>query len=72
MVGHTCKLGPDDVNYIVGLGRAKSVRDVLVAAGLDADQIFIRSAGSAEPITTNSTETGRIQNRRVVVACRGE
>lgn len=47
--------------------RARTVADALVAAGVAADRLEIRSAGADEPVADNGTEQGAAQNRRVSV-----
>lgn len=68
VVGHTDAVGRNEANRALGLARAKSVRDYLVAQGITADRIDVDSGGEDHPIATNRTEAGRQLNRRVVIS----
>jgi len=63
--GHTCSLGSEKVNYILGLKRANTAKDYLMGAGIDGQRISIESLGFSKPINDNSTETERKHNRRL-------
>ena len=53
-------------NYVLSLARAKSVGEYLrQALGLDPEQIRAIGKGPDEPVASNSTEAGRLRNRRV-------
>jgi outer membrane protein OmpA-like peptidoglycan-associated protein len=65
--GFTDSIGSDSVNYRLGLARASAVRDYLAQQGVAPDRITTLSGGKTNPIATNRTETGRAQNRRVVI-----
>ncbi|MEE9345794.1 MAG: OmpA family protein [Methylococcales bacterium] len=69
IVGHTCNLGSSIGNTYVGQIRADSVKDLLVELGLSADRIESISAGENQPVASNDTLAGRVQNRRVEVSC---
>ena len=45
---------------------AEKVRDILVARGVDRDQLELKGFGEVNPVASNSTSNGRKQNRRVV------
>ena len=64
---HTDNIGSNAANIMLGLDRARAVRDYLVTQGITADRIRISSAGEDAPITTNSTALGRQQNRRIII-----
>ncbi len=64
---HTDNIGSNAANIMLGLDRARAVRDYLVTQGITADRIRISSAGEDAPITTNTTALGRQQNRRVII-----
>jgi len=54
----------------IGLSRAraeKAARYFQQQLGLDDDSVFWEGMGSAQPLTTNTTEVGRLKNRRVEV-----
>jgi len=69
-IGHTDTTGTAPSNYQLGLRRATRVRDLLVAAGLDAALISITSAGEGEPLIATPDETPEPRNRRVEIAVR--
>jgi outer membrane protein OmpA-like peptidoglycan-associated protein len=43
------------------------VRAYLVRQGIDTSRITTTGAGESMPVTTNNTEAGRQQNRRVEI-----
>jgi OOP family OmpA-OmpF porin len=45
--------------------RANSVKTYLVNSGVNSSQVVTKGFGEANPIASNDTEEGRIQNRRV-------
>lgn len=65
VVGHTDNIGSDRSNQRLSEGRAKSVRDDLIRRGIDPERIETEGRGESQPITTNDTDEGRAQNRRV-------
>ena len=66
IVGHTDSKGSEDYNLKLGQRRADSVRDKLIELGLDSTRILgTSSMGETEPVATNDTEEGTIQNRRI-------
>ena len=67
VVGYTDDVGTDAENNALGLGRAKSVAQILRSNGIAAGRIQTSSKGEANPVADNKTEEGRHQNRRVVI-----
>jgi outer membrane protein OmpA-like peptidoglycan-associated protein len=67
VVGHTDTSGDEDYNMALSLERAQSVADYLIATGGDKDRIRTMGMGPYDPIASNDTREGRIQNRRVDV-----
>lgn len=65
--GHTDSSGSSQANQSLSLQRARSVRDALVAAGINPSRISVAGEGEAGPVASNATASGRAQNRRVVV-----
>jgi OOP family OmpA-OmpF porin len=63
--GHTDDKGADDYNMQLSQDRANSVRDYLIAAGVDADRLIAKGYGETKPIAPNVTSAGRAKNRRV-------
>lgn len=72
--GHTDNLGGLEENRNLSLKRAESVRDFLIAAGVDANSIKALGYGEVRPIASNGFAKGREMNRRidVVIEARGE
>jgi OmpA-OmpF porin, OOP family len=69
LVGHTCALsGPS--NEDLAMKRASFVADVLVKHGIPRAKISTESRSDTEPIASNDSEAGRMQNRRVMIECR--
>ena len=71
VVGHTDDVGDDDYNQQLSEQRAVSMRDYLVATGVDPSIIVTRGAGEMMPIASNKTDEGRAENRRVEVLVLG-
>jgi outer membrane protein OmpA-like peptidoglycan-associated protein len=65
IVGHTDASGDDVYNLELSLRRAASVRDLLVAAGVDESVVGIEGAGQTRPRVSNDTPEGRAENRRI-------
>ena len=51
--------------------RAESVKEALISSGLRASAITARGLGNSRPTTSNATEAGRIENRRVEIVLSG-
>jgi OOP family OmpA-OmpF porin len=52
-------------NLSLSKDRANSVKTYLVNSGVDAKKVKIKGYGETQPIADNSTEEGRVLNRRV-------
>ena len=63
--GHTDNIGGEAFNKSLSEKRAKSVKDFLVAAGIDESRLTSTGSGMSKPVTENNSEFGRAQNRRV-------
>lgn len=72
VTGHTCNLGTESENRVLGMRRAEEVVRILVKGGISESRIVADSAGQSEPVSSNDDEAGRVKNRRVVVECRAE
>ena len=70
VTGHTDTMGTPRANYELGLKRAAAVRNLLVAAGLDATRIEVSSLGETDPIIRTKDDTAEPRNRRVDIAVR--
>jgi OmpA-OmpF porin, OOP family len=62
--GHTDNTGDPAANKQLSLDRAKSVRDMMVADGIDAGRLDYAGFGQERPIASNDTDDGRAKNRR--------
>ena len=67
IVGHTDNQGSNAYNLDLSRRRAVALMDALIRKGIAADRLISEGMGSSQPITTNDTEEGRAQNRRVEV-----
>jgi outer membrane protein OmpA-like peptidoglycan-associated protein len=67
ITGHTCSLGSEIYNLKLSERRAASVMNFLIANGIEPSRLEMRGRGESEPIASNATEEGRIQNRRVEI-----
>jgi outer membrane protein OmpA-like peptidoglycan-associated protein len=65
--GYTDNVGGDTHNQTLSEKRALSVKAYLVAAGVAASRLSTQGFGSNHPVSSNDTELGRSQNRRVEV-----
>jgi len=66
VVGHTDGVGSFDYNLRLSVDRAQAVVGWLGShGGIDSSRLRAAGAGPMSPITTNRTENGRAQNRRV-------
>ena len=63
--GHTDNKGKPEKNMVLSQQRAESVRDWLVAGGVDASRLQAQGYGQTKPIMPNATDKGRRANRRV-------
>lgn len=65
VIGHTCSLGSDKINNKVGQRRAQQAKSYLIEQGIDENRIEEVSKGATEPCSSNDTNEGRLQNRRI-------
>ena len=63
--GNCDEWGTDEYNYALGLKRAKSAKDALVADGIPSSSISLVSFGESNPSCTDRTVNCWKQNRRV-------
>ncbi len=66
--GYASSEGTAAYNLKLSKDRANSVKTYLVNSGVNASQVVTKGYGEANPIASNDTEEGRIQNRRVETA----
>ena len=63
--GHTDNVGSAAANKELSRLRVTSVKDYLVAKGIDEKRMAVMAYGATKPIYDNATEDGRRRNRRV-------
>jgi len=68
IVGHTDNVGSDAYNLDLSRRRAQAAASYLISNGVAAGRIRTEGRGETEPISSNATEAGRQENRRVEVA----
>jgi len=68
VVGHTDDVGADAYNQTLSERRARSAADYLVSQGVSRSRIQTSGRGEVEPVSENTTESGRQANRRVEIA----
>lgn len=67
VVGHTDSIGSKTKNYKLGLDRANFASKFMIDNGMPADAIHVYSEGEANPVASNNTFDGQLQNRRTVI-----
>jgi outer membrane protein OmpA-like peptidoglycan-associated protein len=68
IVGHTDNVGNDGSNLSLSKNRAQAVVNYLKQKGIPVNRFqMIDGKGASEPLEDNSTESGKAQNRRVVI-----
>lgn len=65
IIGHTDNTGGRDHNMQLSLNRAESVKQWFVSQGIAASRITTIGMGPDDPISSNDSEEGRFQNRRI-------
>lgn len=63
--GHTDGTGDEASNQKLSERRAQAIVDKMVELGISPSRLVPVGKGESEPISTNETEAGRAQNRRV-------
>ncbi len=62
--GHTDNTGDANANLKLSENRAKAVVAYFVSKGVDAKRLQSQGFGATKPIADNTTEAGKLQNRR--------
>jgi hypothetical protein len=70
VVGHTDTMGESKANLALGLKRARTVRNILVQAGLPASTVVVSSHGEADLLVQTRDKTPEPRNRRVEITVR--
>jgi OmpA-OmpF porin, OOP family len=65
MSAHTDSKGADDYNFKLSDNRANSVMQYILSKGIKPHRIKAQGYGETKPVSTNDTNTGRQNNRRV-------
>ena len=63
--GYTDSVGKASANLALSQRRADSVKQYLVNAGIDPTRVTARGLGEENPLASNTTPSGRAQNRRI-------
>lgn len=67
VAGHTDNVGSANYNLQLSERRARAVADYLASLGVERSRMRVMGFGFERPITSNDTEEGRAQNRRVEI-----
>ena len=67
IVGHTDATGTDAYNYKLSERRAAAVKAYAVNQGIAPSRLTTEGRGETEPISDNTTDAGKAQNRRVEI-----
>lgn len=65
IIGYTDSTGSSSYNANLSIRRAESVREFLERKGIEGNRLTAAGLGERFPVASNSTESGRTQNRRV-------
>lgn len=70
VIGHTDRVGTQQMNDNLSLQRAERVRELLTKSGIDAGKITVSARGEREPLIPTADEVPEPRNRRVEVNVR--
>jgi len=65
--GYASAEGTDAHNMQLSIDRANAVKAYLINSGVNGDNLTAAGFGEANPVADNSTEDGRVLNRRVEI-----
>jgi len=65
--GYASAEGTDAHNMQLSIDRANAVKTYLINSGINGDNLTANGYGEANPVADNSTEDGRVLNRRVEI-----
>jgi outer membrane protein OmpA-like peptidoglycan-associated protein len=69
-IGHTDRLGTDQINDALSLQRAQRVKEMLIERGVAAERISVAGRGEREPLVPTADEVAEPRNRRVEINVR--
>lgn len=67
VIGHTDNVGNEGYNQNLSSRRAESVSNILLSSGVSQNRIRAFGRGENAPKTSNNTQSGRAENRRVEI-----
>ncbi len=70
VVGHTDRVGAEDLNYRLSRKRAHTIKSLLVSKGVEPDLIYVDAHGENNPLIATADEVAEPKNRRVDVTVR--
>ena len=70
VVGHTDRVGAEDLNLRLSRNRAVSIKNLLISRGVDPNIVFVDAHGESNPLVPTEDEVAEPQNRRVDVTVR--
>ncbi|MBN1398367.1 MAG: OmpA family protein [Bacteroidetes bacterium] len=65
ITGHTDNVGSQEYNQALSLKRAQAVKNWLVRNGIESSRMRTVGKGENEPMASNETAEGRLENRRI-------
>ena len=65
IAAHTDNMGAFEYNMTLSQRRAQSMVDYLISQGIGAERLIGKGYGESRPIAPNTTEKGKMLNRRV-------
>jgi outer membrane protein OmpA-like peptidoglycan-associated protein len=72
IAGHADSTGGEAYNDNLSERRAYSVRNALIAEGVDSERLIVSAFGERQPVASNATALGRKKNRRVEITLLNE
>jgi len=72
VTGHTDAVGDIDYNIDLSERRAEAVVNYMIGKGVNANRLTPLALGFSQPVADNSTEEGRVMNRRIEFRAREE
>jgi chemotaxis protein MotB len=65
--GHTDNQGDPNTNWKLSIERANAVARLMMVQGIAPERITISGRGQYDPVATNASAAGRVQNRRTEI-----